>query len=350
MQVYRDQGAANFAREKRRSSAIVSVCVLSLTTMGCLSTLPKHATVFSGAATPVVDEAEAAYKSAEALHDLRVDYDAVAEFDAKEPVYNPRNIQPLMSGDDMQVRLAVLEALKCYAESLVAITSGTSSPQLDAASEAAGNSVSALGNSLAPAVESTLNIATASAETTTTVTTVSGGETTTTSSTSSTPTPPITPEVQNQISTAVNALGQFLISRKIKKELPQQIKTMDPSIEALCKLLEQDLDTLADQEHRDYNRIINQQTLFIRETATLGPQTRREQIMKLPRIVRQQRASEAQLSELKSSLADLAMVHHAMATAAVDNNPESLSSKLSDLETAGKNLGTFYTSLPTQQQ
>ena len=315
-----------------------------------MGNLPKHAAVASGATAPVVDQAEAAYKSAQALHDLRVDYDAVAEFDAKEPVYNPRNIQPLMSDDDIEVRLAVLEALKCYAESLVAITGGTSSPALDAASEDAGNSLSALGNSLAPAIESTFDIATASATTTTTITSVSGGETTTTSSTSSTPTPPITPENQKQVSTAVNALGQFLISQKIKKELPQEIKKMDPNIEALCKLLEQDLDTVRDQEQRDYNRIINQQTLFIRETTTLGPQERREQIMKLPRIVREERVSDAQLKELHDALGNLVMVHHAMATAAVDNNPESLSSKLSDLEAAGKNLGTYYKTLQAQQQ
>ncbi|HVC89365.1 MAG TPA: hypothetical protein VND66_01965 [Acidobacteriaceae bacterium] len=349
MQVCFDHRACGLSQGRWRSSAATLICVLSVTTTGCLSTLSKHAVAVSVATAPVVNQAAAAYQSAEALHDLREDYDAVAEFDASAPVYNPRNIKPLMSDEDIQVRLAVLEALKCYAESLVPITSGTSSPELDAASASAGNSISTLGNSLAPAIESTLGVASASAATTTTVTTISGGRVTTTSSTSSVPpSPAITPEVQNLISTAVNALGQFLVSKKVKKELPQKIKEMDPHIDVLCKLLEQDLDTLQEQEQRDYNRIINQQTLFIRQTTALDPQERREQIMKLPQIVRQQHASEAQLVELHASLAELAMVHHALATAAVDNNPESLSSKLGDLGAAGKNLGTFYRSLPTQ--
>jgi hypothetical protein len=324
------------------------MCVLSITTTGCLSSLSKHAVAVSVATAPVVDRAAAAYQSAEALHDLREDYDAVAEFDARKPVYNPRKIQPLLSDQDIQVRLAVLEALKCYAESIVAITNGTSSPQLDAASQSAGNSISALGDSLVPTIENTLGIANASNATTTTVITTPGGRITATSSVP--PSPAITPEAQNLISTAVNALGQFLVSRKVKKELPQKIKEMDPHIDALCKLLEQDLNTLQGQEQRDYNRIINQQTLFVRQTTALDPQERREQIMKLPQIVRQQRASEAQLVELHASLAELATVHHALATAAVDNSPESLSGKLGDLEAAGKNLGTFYRSLPTQPQ
>jgi len=346
MQVCFDHGAVGSSRGRLRSIAVTLICTLGITTTGCLSTLSKHAVAVSVATAPVVDQAAAAYQSAEALDDLRENYDAVAEFDAREPVYNPRNIQPLMSDEDIQVRLAVLEALKCYAESLVAITSGTSSPQLDAASKSAGNSISALGNSLVPAIENTLGIANATTSTTTTVTTTSGGSITTTSS--APPSPAITPDVQNLISTAVNALGQFLVSEKVKKELPQKIQEMDPHIDALCKLLEQDLDTLQEQEQRDYNRIINQQTLFIRQTTALDPQERREQIMKLPQIVRQQRASEAQLTELRASLAELAMVHHALATAAVDNNPESLSGELEDLGAAGKNLGTFYRSLPTQ--
>lgn len=331
-----------------RSGAMALMLPLLLST-GCLSPLAKHSAALSSATTPVVDQAASAYRSAQALHDLRVDYDAIPEFQATQPVYNPRNIQPLMSDKDIQVRLTVLEALKSYVQSIVAITNGTDSEELDAASKSVGDSLSDLGNSLAPAVESTLGIATASASTTETpITTTTGNATTTTSATSSTPAPPITPEIRNGVSTAVNALGQFLVSRKIKKELPEQIKEMDPHVEALCQLLEQDIDTLQGQEQRDYNRIINQQTLFIRETSTLDPQQRREQIMQLPRIVRRQRASDQQLADLRASLVRLALTHHALAAEAQGNNPESLKGKLSDLDAAGENLGKFYSSLPSQ--
>lgn len=322
---------------------------LLLSTTGCLSSLAKHSASLSSATTPVVDQAASAYRSAQALHDLRVEYDAIPEFEATQPVYNPRNIQQLMSDKDIQVRLTVLEAFKCYVESVVAITRGTDSEKLDAAAKSVGDSLSDLGNSLAPAIESTLGIATASASTTdTTITTTSGDTTTTTSSISSTPAPPITPQIRNGVSTAVNALGQFLVSKKIKNELPEKVKEMDSHVQALCKLLEQDIDTLQGQEQRDYNRIINQQTLFIRETTTLDPQQRREQIMKLPRIVRLQRASDQQLVDLRASLVRLALTHHALAAEAQGNNPESLKGKLAGIEAAGEDLGKFYSSLPSQ--
>jgi hypothetical protein len=284
-----------------------------------------------------------------ALHDLRVDYDAVSKFDDKKSVYNPRNIQSLISEKDMQTRLVILAALQTYAQSLVEITKGTNSPALDAASKSVGSNLTSLANSLAPSVEATLGVAAAPASTTeTTVTTSSATTSTTTSSTSSTIAPLITPAIQNGISTAANALGQFLVSKKIKKELPQKIREMDPHIQAFCELLEKDIDILAEREQHDYDSMIDEQTLFIRESTTLGPQQRREEIMKLPEIVRQQRAADQQLAKLRTSIVRLALTHHALAAAVQGNNPQSLKDKLQDLADVGSGLGNYYSSLPTK--
>ena len=119
---------------------------------------------------------------------------------------------------------------------------------------------------------------------------------------------------------------------------------MDPQIAALCDLLEKDLDTLRDVESLDYNFILDQQTLFLR-TAQLDPEQRREQIMKLPAIVRQRRDTDQKIARLKASIAHLAIVHHALAVEAQGQNPESLQEKMADLEQAGESLGKFYSSL-----
>jgi hypothetical protein len=328
-----------------RRTALAAALSCGLCATGCLSPLAKHSVALSAATTPVVDQAATAYRSAETIYDMRVDYEAVREFDRPKPVYNPRKIQPLMSNKDIEVRLAVLAAFQSYVQSLVAITNGTDSPQLDSAAKSVGENLSAVGNSLAPSIASTFDIALTSSTTQTSVTTTSGN--TTTTSTSSTSAPPITPEVQNGISTAVDALGQFLVSRKVKKELPQAIKAMDPHVQVLCELLEKDIDTLQSLEQRDYNFIIDQQTLFIRTSPKLDPEQRREQIMKLPEFVRRQHTSDLQLSGLRASLVRLALTHHALAAEAQGNNPESFTSKLSELEAAGGDLGNFYSSLPT---
>jgi hypothetical protein len=332
----------------RRGATAVLLCSLVLTT-GCLSSLNKGAIAVGVATAPVVDQAAAAFNTANTIHNMRVDYDAVSQFDAATPVYNPRNIQPLMSDKDIQVRLAVLTAFQEYVKSIVAITSGTDSPQLQAAAKSAGENLSDLGNALAPSVESALGIASATASTTqTTVTTRSDNTTTTTSSTSSTPAPVITATVQKGVVTAVDALGQFLINRKTKKELPPIIVSMDPHIKTLSDLLESDVTILQGQESRDYDFMIDQQTLFIREPSSkLDPEQRREQIMKLPGIVRQERESTQQLTQLSAAIARLELAHHALAAEAQSNNPQSLKTKLDDLEAAGSNLGNFYSSLPT---
>jgi len=48
---------------------------------------------------------------------------------------------------------------------------------------------------------------------------------------------------------------------------------------------------------------------------------------------------------LRAAIVRLALTHHALAADAQGNNPESLKSKLGDLEAAGSELGRFYSSL-----
>jgi hypothetical protein len=121
---------------------------------------------------------------------------------------------------------------------------------------------------------------------------------------------------------------------------------MDPHVKTLCDLLESDIAILQGQESRDYDFIIDQQTLFIREPSSkLDPEQRREQIMKLPGIVRQERESTQQLTQLSAAIARLELAHHALAAEAQGNNPQSLKIKLGDLEAAGSDLGNFYSSL-----
>lgn len=319
--------------------------LLPLALTGCVKPLATHTVALASATAPVVDQATAAYQAAEKLHDIRVDFDAVAEFDNPQTVYNPRNIQPLLSPKDIDIRLAVLKAFQCYVSSLVDITNNVQSPSLESASKSVGGSLASLGDTFAPSFASALGI------TPSTTTGTSGATSTTTTSTSTSAA--ISTAQQNGISTAVNALGLYLVGRKIKTELPPIIVKMDASVEALCKLLEKDIDILQSQEKIDYDFIINHQTLFIRQNSTsatngLNPQERREQIMKLPGIVRQERLTDTELTQLRASIVRLELTHHALAAEAQGNNPESLKDKLAELAAAGNDLGKFYSSLPTQ--
>jgi len=321
---------------------------------GCsVSPIAKHATALSAALAPVVDQSAAAYREAVALDDLRWDYEAVVAYEKKDAPYNPRNTPVLLSEKDVQTRLAVLAALQVYSRSLVEITKGTDSTELDAAAKPVGSSLTTLGNNLAPSIEGVLGIsATAGTTTETTVTTVSGSTTTTNSTTTSKPAPLLSSEAKSLITTGVDALGQFLVRRTIEKELPGKIEEMDPHVLALCKALSDDIQTLQSIEERDYDRILNLEKQFILDDEKPGknvnPQEHRAEIMKLPEIARQQRETSEKLTSLREAINKLALTHHALAAEAQHNNPESLKDKLAELAEAGKNLGKFYSSLPTK--
>jgi hypothetical protein len=339
------------SRISRISSAALGsgalAALLCLLSSGCASqSLAKHVAAVSAATAPVVDQATEAYEAANAIHDLSENYDAVSEFDKTEPVYNPRKVAPLLSQAQLDARLAVLKALQVYVQTLTAVTNGTESPELDAAAKSLGCSLAGLVNAGAPAVESGLGIVVAPETTTQTTVTTTGSTTSSTTTTSSTPPPVISPQMSNVLSTGINALEEFLASKKVKAELPGVVEKMDPQVKALCELLAQEIDILSSQETIDFNSVINRETLFIR-TATLSAEERRQEIMKLPDMGRQEQAAAHQLAQLKSALVKLELTHHALAADAQGNNPESLKSKLGELEAAGNNLGKFYSTLST---
>lgn len=316
---------------------------------GCSnSQLNKHANALSVSLAPVIDQSTAAYRDAVALHNLRSDYEAVVAYENKDASYDPRHAAVLLSEKDLQTRLAVLAALQVYSKSLIAITQGTDSSALEAASTSVGNNLTSLGNNLAPSIEGVLGIA-ASQSSTTTTTVVTGSDSTTTTSTSAAPL--LSPETRNGIVTGVNALGQFLVSRVVAKQLPGKIESMDPVIQSFCKTLADDISALDGIDQRDYDRILNLQKQFILEDASpaedVNRQAWRMEITKLPEVARQQQEAHERLSSLREALNNLALTHHALAAEAQHNNPESLKDKLSDLKTVGTALGKFYSSLPT---
>ena len=132
--------------------ALAAAFWLAFFTTGCLSPLAKHSAALAAATAPVVDQAAATYQSANSIHFMRTDLEAINAFDATEPVYNPRIIKPLMPDQEIQARLKLLAAFQSYVQSLVAITNGTDTPELQAAAKSAGENIASIGNTIAPSV------------------------------------------------------------------------------------------------------------------------------------------------------------------------------------------------------
>jgi hypothetical protein len=306
-----------------RAAIAVSAIVWCSALCACRPHIEDSALALDAATAPVLEKAADAYRDANRLHNLRQDYDAVAEFDQQDKVYNPRDIQVLLSDQDIGARLTVLNGFQVYVKSLCAIASGTNPKELGQASVSVGGQLTTLGTTLLPSIEKAVGIAKDNG--------ASAGA--------------IPPEAQKGVATALDAMGQFLIARKVKKELPGKIAGMDPHVQELARLLESDIDVLKEVERRDYDRIINLQTLTLRQNNDPGSKDRREGIMKLPETVRRQREAEEKLNALRAAVVLLAQTHQQLAADAQGKTPETLNDKLQELASAANELGSFYSSL-----
>lgn len=316
----------------RSGGTAAAALVLCVSISGCpTAQLNRNANTVSAWLAPVVTQSAAAYQDVVAVHQLREGYEAVFAYETKDASYNPRNLPVYLPDNEIQARLAVLAALQVYSTSLIQITQNNDSPQLDAAATAAGSNLTSFGNDLGPSVEKTLGMQ---------------------ASAGSSATPLLSPQVRNGLSTAVDAVGQYLVNRKVASELPAKIQAMDPSIQLFCQTLANDVSALDDIEQRDYDRMLDLEKQFLLEDAqpgkNLNPQAWRAEAMKLPDIARNQKAAHDRLLALRDAINGLALAHHTLAAEAQHKSRQGMKDKMNDLVNAGTKLGNFYSSLPAQ--
>lgn len=280
-------------------SVIVLAAALCLFTSGCMKSLKEHSTALASATAPVIDQAAAAYQAANAIHEKRADYDAIPVFEQNHSIDKLKVVHELIEDKDIELRLKVLTAFQLYVKTLVEITNGTESPELDAASKSLGKDLTGLGNTVAPTIENALGIPATGPTTTVTTTSTTGNITTSTSTTTTAPAAPITTTDQNLIITGANALGQFLTYRAIEKDLPPLIVKLDPQVISLCKTMISEVDDMSNAETIDFNYMLGQQKQFVMDPSiTLSEVERRNEVAKMQELVREQHAAELQLAGL----------------------------------------------------
>jgi hypothetical protein len=302
------------ARPSRGILVAAAALMLSLLTSGCLSPLAKHATAFSAATATVIDGSEDAYRGAMQLRLQEQAAASVYSYD-KNPQWSPyKDPVPLLTADQLNARIKVLDGLKAYAVTLVDLTSGKPSKDLEANAQAAGTNLQGLNQSLATDLSTAVpNL------------------------------PVMSTTDASAASTAVLALAEYLISRKVKAALPKVTQDMQPTITALCELLNSDIKVLRRQADVDYQTLIEQENQSIQhEGTTVSPYERRQEIGNLIVLAAQQKANDDMLAKLQTALHTLDMTHQALAAAAQGNNPESISQKIAELSAAGKDLGNYY--------
>ncbi len=300
--------------------AVAVAFVLSLGVGGCLSPYAKHAEAFSTATNTVIDSSEDAYRGANKLRLEEQVAAAVFDYD-KNPAWSPyKDYKPLLTPDQLSARIKVLDGLKAYAASLVELTSkpsGAEEAALESAAEGVGDNLLSLNQNVATNFSS-LNA------------------------------PVMSTTQANVVSTAVLGLADYLRARKVKGSLPKVTQDMNPHIQELCSLLDNDIQILRRQADVDYQTLATELDQSIRHEGNANsPYERRQEVGSLIQIAQQQTANDELLTKLQAALHSLALTHQALAAAAQGNNPESIQAKIADLEATGKDLGAFYGSLPT---
>lgn len=299
--------------------------------------ITQQVKALADATPPVVTQSEAAYQTANAIHNQREDYDTIDAFNSGDSAYYAK-VKPLLSENQVAARLAVLKGLQTYVKELTAISDGLDTKDLDASAKSMGQSLTNLANQQGPIIESGLGLATSTVTTTTTTTTVSGGTTTASTTSSTSPAPPVSSQTQGGITKGVLALGEFLTYRVEQKELPLKVTAMDDTVKDLCSKLADEASYLADAEEKDLDSLIVRQRQFLTSGVNIDPAIKRNEIEKMPQWQRQEDAGHEQLMQLKAALGDLYMKHHALALVLSGGSPENLKDKLSSLAAAGATL------------
>jgi hypothetical protein len=269
-------------------------------------------------ATQVITNSEDAYRAAIDLHDREQVSAGVLLIQEGKP-WDYDQITPLLTPEALQARVQILDALKAYTQSLTEVTGSLASPALNTAATATGTNLKSLGS---------------------TITSAPGLKTSGFS---------ITPETANLVSTATLAIGEFLVSKKVNAALPAITAQMDPQVEQLCKLLNDDIVILRRSSKKDYEDLERQEWTFIQSNKDkLNPVQLRDEVEKLPTYRKDEQSADVLLAGLHNSLVQLELTHHALAAAAQGNNPEALTARLGELVAAGNDLKTYYKSLPTK--
>jgi hypothetical protein len=311
----------NKLNNKRSLLFYAAALLMCIALCGCLSSpLAKRSASFGNAASLVIRDSSTAYDAVE-----RTTYNAnvsslVLDFD--DSGFDRNKIKPFLSPNDLEARQVVLRGLQSYSEDLAQVAGDQAFAPLDAQAKALSQQI---------------------------VTLTSNGELKKFA-------PNVSEDEAKGLATAADTLAKVLIERKRKRELPKIIAKMQPVLERLCNLLDQDLGAkptngkgghgLRDQLWNEYDTLIDNQTDYIQNNKDrLSPAEKTAEIAKLPKLVAQQQSADASLASTQQALRDLVETHRALLLPQQD---ATFRTRLNVLIQDGQQIGQFYGSLASK--
>lgn len=298
--------------------SLLSAAALGLT--GCVRQVQSSVPAFAQAATLTSTNIQAAFVQVQETYaDTQVmNYAVTYKGD-----FDPATItQTWLPQSSMDVRLKVLQGLSQYASELSSLSGSDDTTALNTASTGAGT---ALTNLTATPEFKNLTVA---------------------KSVSS-----------DQVATAVNALGHWLIQAKLKKTLPASIEQMDPNIQMMCTLLIEDIGTVDTNPAHPPKGNGLRQTLWVEfsqqikawnnyvesNMSSFTPDARLAAIEKLPTLAAQQRQADITLQQAQVTVAQLGKAHTELVKST--QAKQDFRADLGNLVAETQRLSSYYQSL-----
>lgn len=299
------------------------------------STVPAFAQAAALTATNVqaaFDSVQTAFCNAESLN-----YEVTYPGNGKNPSSVCQDPSTWITPASLEVRKVILQGLSQYASELSGVTT-SSVNNVDSATTALGTSLTGLTTTQPFKTLSTKAAAN-----------LKLGE--------------------NIFTTAVNALGNWLIGRKTKKALPGDIEAMDPTIQQISQLLVADIGVVGANQAaptagsglrqdlwNQYGEQISSWNLYVRANyfddknvvkQGVAPDAAIAAVKQLMALVSQQRTADHTLAQVAATIKQMAQAHAELVESV--KTKKSLTANLSGLLAEAERLNTYYQSLATSK-
>jgi methyl-accepting chemotaxis protein len=302
-----------------RRAALALMCVALIGPAGCIAPrVHNNVPQFADAVTLATENSKGAFQVVDQKY-MEVEADALV-VNYEQTGFDPRKVKHLLTPDELQIRISLLNALQQYAKTLSEVSSDSKLQEFDDQTKAFGKNLQGLASTdafkkLLQNSRTPVDIAT----------------------------------------TAIDALGRWFIERKRKRELPQLIEAMQDPVKRTAELLEADIGNRPDdhgnggnglraQLWNEYMQAMIQQSAFIDHNKDrLDPVAKAREIRKLPELVDERAKADDALRQTSDSMAKLVQAHNELLRAV--QTKADLHADISALISEGERIKTFYESL-----
>ena len=303
------------------ASCGILVVVLFVASTACDTQYASAISDFGTAAATVVQQTRAAYTL---VNDTVLQEEILSLAAKPGPLDSDptKAFPPFVTPEDLNIRNALLDALQAYATALGNLTGKTAS-DLDSETTKLASSLSDLSKN--DRLEHSFRE-------------VKG----------------VSKEETNAAAAAVDAIGKFLVAKRISADLPAILKRNQPHIEALATLLIHEIGDVPTSEEpgrlrgklwRTYDSLLQAQVTAVNASAA-GSNEKQQSVARLADLVTAQRNADAALAGTQSALKKLVAAHRALIQ--VQSAPAGFKTEVAALVAQAKQAQDYYAKLPTK--